>query len=199
MAGVTCPWKYRVISKNKKFIALLLACFPAIAYANGGGPLLLFISGSAFIFGQVWILFIETMLLKKASGLSTTTTFKHVFLANLMSTLIVGLGFPFLLAVITAFAMELPQPYGGYASALGTWIYDSAPHIKYLGYISLAWLLVTFLLTVFCEKAFYNWYWRKVGFNPSFSINKFIWQAHAASYSGLLIIVLVMWHDLFSM
>ncbi|MEE1673397.1 hypothetical protein SNR37_002820 [Agarivorans aestuarii] len=109
-----------MISKNKKFIGLLLACFPAIAYANGGGPILLFISGSAFIFGQIWILLIETVLLRKASGLSTKTTFKHVFLANLVSTLIVGLGFPFLLALITAFAMELPQPYGGYASALGT-------------------------------------------------------------------------------
>ena len=84
-----------MISKNKKFILLLLACFPTIAYANGGGPLLLFISGSAFIFGQVWILFIETLLLKKVSGLSIKTTFKHVFLANLVSTLIVGLGFPF--------------------------------------------------------------------------------------------------------
>ncbi len=189
-----------MITNNKKLIALLLACFPVLAYANGGGPLLLFISGSAFIFGQVWILFIETFLLKKASGLSTKTTFKHVFFANLVSTTIIGLGFPFLLAVITAFAMELPQPYGGYASALGTWIYDSAPHINYLGFISLAWLFVTFILTIYCEKAFYKWYWGKVSFAPGFSVNKFIWQAHVASYSGLLIIVVAMWHDyLFSM
>ena len=197
--GVTCLWKHRVISKNKKFIILLLACFPVIAYANGGGPLLLFISGSAFIFGQVWILFIETFLFKKQSGLKAKIALKHVFLANLVSTIIVGLGFPLLLAIITAFGMELPHPYGGYVSALGTWIYDSAPYIKYLGYISLAWLFITFILTVFCEKAFYKWYWRKIGFNPSFSVNQFIWQAHAASYSGLLIIVLVMWHDLLSM
>lgn len=186
-------------TKNKKFITILLVFFPALAYANGGGPLLLFISGSAFIFGQVWILFIETLLLKNASGQNAKTSFKHVFFANLVSTIIVGIGFPILLAVITAFAMKLPHPYGGYASALGTWIYDNAPYIKYLGYISLAWLFVTFILTVFCEKAFYKWYWRKVDFTPQFSVNKFIWQAHAASYSGLLMIVLVMWHDLFSM
>ena len=185
--------------KNKILIVLLWACLPAVAYANGGGPLLLFISGSAFILGQVWILFIETLLLKKVSGLNVKTTFKHVFFANLVSTILIGLGFPFLLAVITAFGMALPQPYGGYASALGTWIYDSAPHMNYLGYISLAWLFVTFVLTVFCEKAFYKWYWRKIDFTPSFPINKFIWQAHAASYSGLLIIVVVMWHDLFGM
>lgn len=185
--------------KNKALLAVFLAFLPTLVYANGGGPLLLFISGSAFIFGQVWILFIETFLLKKASGLDAKTTFKHVFIANLVSTIIVGLGFPFVLAIITGLAMELPQPYGGYGSALGTWVYEGAPYIKHLGYISLVWLLVTFLLTVFCEKAFYKWYWRKVGFAPSFSINKFIWQAHAASYLGLLIIVMVMWHDLFSM
>jgi len=177
----------------------MLAFIPAIAYANGGGPLLLFISGSAFIFGQVWILLAETIIFNRVSGQSLKTSFKHVFLANLVSTLLVGLGFPFLLALVTGIAMELPQPYGGYASALGTWIYDSAPYIKYLGYISLIWLLVTFVLTVYCEKWFYRWYWKKVGFTANFNINKFIWQAHAASYSGLLIIVLVMWHDLFSM
>jgi ABC-type dipeptide/oligopeptide/nickel transport system permease component len=50
-----------------------------------------------------------------------------------------------------------------------------------------------------CEKAFYKWYWGKIGFFPKFSVYKFIWQAHGASYAGLLIIVLVMWHDLFNM
>lgn len=186
-----------MIEKNKKFLALLLVLFPELAFANGGGPLLLFISGSAFIYGQVWILLVETLFLKKASGFTAKTAFKNVFLANLVSTITVGLGFPFVLAVVTGFATDLPQPYGGYASALGTWIYDRAPYIQYLGYVALAWLFVTFFLTVFCEKAFYRWYWRKTGFSPNFSMNQFIWKAHAASYSGLLIIVLVMWHGLF--
>ena len=188
-----------MITKDKKFIGFLMVCFPALAYANGGGPLLLYISGSVFIFGQIWILFIETLMFKQASGLNVKISFKHVLYANLVSTIIIGFGFPILLAVITAFAMGLPEPYGGYASALGTWIYDRAPNIKYLGYISMAWLFVTFILTVFCEKAFYKWYWRKSGFSPTFSLNQFIWQTHAASCSGLLIIVLVMWHDLLSM
>ena len=185
--------------ENNTPITVLLVFFPAIVWANGGGPLLLVISGSAFIFGQIWILFIATLILNKASGLHPKTSFKHVFFANLVSTVFVGIGFPLLLAIITALGMELPQPFGGYASALGTWIYDSAPYTEFLGYITLFWLFVTFVLTVFCEKAFYRWYWRKVEFAPSFSLNKFIWQAHAASYTGLLIIVIIMWHELFSM
>ena len=188
-----------MITINKKLVALLLIFFPGLAYANGGGPLLLFISGSAFIFGQIWILFVETLFLKKTSGLNTKTAFKYVFFANLVSTIIVGLGFPFILAVITAFGMELPQPFSGYSSILGTWVYDNAPHTKYLGFIALVWLFITFILTIFCEKAFYNWYWHKVGFIPTFSVNKFIWQAHLVSYLGLLIIVLVMWRDLYGM
>ncbi|CAH0535308.1 hypothetical protein VST7929_02919 [Vibrio stylophorae] len=186
-------WKIRI------FIALLVAGFPSIAYANGGGPLLLFISGSAFICGQVWILLVETVLLNRASGLGGGTAFKHVFWANLVSTIIVGFGFPLALAIITGFGMALPEPYADYSSAIGTWLYDRAPYGKYLIYISMVWLFITFLLTIYCEKAFYNWYWRKVGFSPCFSIDKFIWQAHAVSYSGLLIMVLLMWHELFSM
>lgn len=189
-----------VLKKKNKAIAVLLLIFlPVLAYANGGGPLLLFISGSAFIYGQIWILFIETLMLRKVSGLNTKTTFKQVFYANLASTIIIGLGFPFILAIITGFAIQLPQPYGSYASALGTWVYDGDPHTKYIGHISLVWLFITFLLTVIYEKLFYKWYWRKVNFSPSFSINKFIWQAHVASYSGLLIIILLMWHDIFNL
>ncbi len=184
---------------KKAIFFCFLALLPAMANANGGGPLLVFISGSAFIFGQVWILFAETAFLHRVSGLNVTISLKHVFFANLASTIIVGIGFPIFLATITGFAMMLPQPYGGYASAIGTWIYDSAPYIEYLGYISLVWLFITFVLTVYCEKAFYKWYWGKIGFLPIFSVNKFIWQAHGASYAGLLIIVLVMWHDLFNM
>lgn len=175
----------------------LIAFLPTIAYANGGGPLLLFMSGGAFIFGQVWILLVETMVLKKFSGFNTVVAFKQVLYANLLSTVIVGLGFPFLLAVITAFAMQFSQPYGGYASAIGTWAYYNAPYMQYLGYTSLAWLLITFLLTMFCEKKFYKWYWVKIDFNPNFPVTKFIWIAHVLSYAGLLIIVVVIWHDLF--
>lgn len=177
----------------------LFALLPTVAYANGGGPLLLFISGSAFIFGQLWILIVETAILKKASGLGLKVSLKHVFFANIVSTIVVGFGFPLMLAILSGIAMELPEPYGGYASAIGTWIYDSAPYIKYLGYISLFWLLITFVLTMYCERWFYKWYWNKIGFAANFDLNKFILQAHAASYSGLLLIVLVMWHELLSM
>ncbi|ROR97871.1 hypothetical protein EDC56_3538 [Sinobacterium caligoides] len=185
--------------EKKAVLTVLFLIMPSIAYANGGGPLLLFISGSAFVLGQLWILFVETTLLKVVSEISLKSAFTQVFLANLISTVVVGLGFPLLLAVVTAFGMLLPEPYGDYSSAIGTWIYEGAPAFDYLGYISLLWLLVTFILTVFCERAFYSWYWRKSGYTPSFSLNKFIIQAHAASYVGLLVVVIVMWHELLGM
>ncbi len=180
----------------RQLITISLALFPAMAYANGGGSLLLLISAGAFVYGQIWILLVETLFLKRASGQSASVSFKQVFLANLCSTIVVGFGLPLCLALITLGAMELPAPYGGYASLLGTWFYEGAPHLEYLGYVSIVWLFITLLLTVLCEKAFYQRHWRKVGFVPEFSVDRFIWQAHAVSYSGLLIVVLVMWREL---
>ncbi len=180
-------------------IFLLLAFIPSISYANGGGPLLLFVSGSAFLFGQVWILSVETAILKWVSGLEVKTSFKYVFFANLLSTITVGLGFPLLIAVISAITMELPLPYGNYASIIGTWIYNDAPYLEYIVYFLFVWLLTTFILTIYCEKWFYRWYWKKTGFDAGFSLNKFVWGAHAVSYSGLVLIGLVMWHDISGM
>ena len=176
---------------------LLWLGLPAVSYANGGGPLLLFISASAFIFGQIWILTSETYLYKKLVKIDYVTAFKQVFIVNLVSTVVVGLGFPFLLAVITALGMELPKPYGGYMSALGTWAYDRAPHAEVLPFLLVFWLLVTFFLTVLCERWVLLKIWKKANFESPIEVNKLMLQVHLVSYAGLVIIVLYMWGEFF--
>ncbi len=176
-------------------VTTLILLFPINASANGGGPLLLFISGSVFIFGQIWILVSETYLYTKFVKLNVSTAFKQVFIVNLASTIIVGLGFPFLLAVITAFGMSLPDPYGDYMSLIGTWVYDTAPYIEYLPYFTVFWLIITFFLTVLCERWFLLRIWAKNNINSPINVNSLMWRVHLVSYTGLIIIILIMWGD----
>ena len=63
------------LSQYKLFIILISLGFPAESYVNGGGPLLLVISGSAFLFGQVCILASETYLYTRLVRLDVRTAF----------------------------------------------------------------------------------------------------------------------------
>ena len=175
---------------------LFLFLLPSVIYANGGGPLLLIISGFIFTIGQVWILSTETYFLNKVTNTSISHSFKYVFLANLISTIVIGFGFPFLLALITGLGTMLPTPYGGYFSIVGTWAYSNAPHVEYVEPITFIWLFITFILTVYCEKLFYKKHYKKIGFDENFNLNTFIWKIHLISYSGLLIILLLMFSDI---
>jgi hypothetical protein len=166
---------------------LILFIIPSYAYANGGGPILLFINFAAFVLGQVWILSAETFMYCKMLKIKVGSAFIQVFKVNLVSTVLIGLGLPFLLAVITAFGMELPSPIGGVMSALGTWVYDSAPYIDYVWYITAIWFVVTLYLTVICERWYIQKLWAKTNFNAPINIDTFMWQVHFVSYTGLIL------------
>jgi hypothetical protein len=175
------------VHSARLLITFLILAIPSYAHANGGGPILLYINFAAFVIGQVWILSAETFMYCKMLKIKPASAFAQVFKVNLVSTILVGLGLPFLLALITAFAMELPSPVGGVMSALGTWIYDSAPYIDYIWYITGAWFVVTLYLTVVCERWYIKKLWAKAGFNSSINIDTFMWQVHFVSYTGLIL------------
>lgn len=166
---------------------LIIIFLPSYAQANGGGPILLYINFAAFVFGQVWILSAETYMYCKMLKLKPSAAFGQVFKVNLVSTIFVGLGLPLLLALITAFTMNLPNPVGGIMSILGTWIYDSAPYIDYIWYITGLWFVVTLYLTIICERWYIKKLWKKINFVSHINVSSFMWQVHAISYTGLIL------------
>jgi hypothetical protein len=172
----------------KFLVVLMLILTPSYVYANGGAPILLYINFVAFVFGQVWILSCETYIYYKKLNIKPLVAFKQVFLVNLVSTLLVGLGLPLFLSLVTMFAMKLPNPVGGIFSIMGTWIYSSAPYIEYIFYITGIWFLITLFLTVLCERWYIKKLWVKSGFNPQVNVNSFMWQVHLVSYTGLIIL-----------
>lgn len=178
---------------RKKLLLIFLLVFPLASYANGGGPLLLCISGSVFLYGQVWILASETFIYCKCTDLDPVTAFKQVFLVNLGSTIVVGLGFSFILAIVTALAMSLPEPFKDYASLMGTWAYEGAPHTNLLGPLSLIWLTVTFILTIIYERWHLSKLWLKANYQGPITISGLMVRAHVVSYTGLLLMSIYMW------
>lgn len=172
---------------TKLIIFLTIILLPSFAYANGGGPILLYINFAAFVFGQVWILSVETYMYSKWLKINPATAFRQVFHVNFISTLLIGLGLPFLLAIITGFAMNLPNPLGEIMSLLGTWVYESAPYMSYIWFVTGAWFIITLYLTVICERWYITKIWNKAGFICPVNINTFIWQVHAVSYTGLIL------------
>ncbi|KLV04620.1 hypothetical protein ABT56_14245 [Photobacterium aquae] len=177
-----------------KVILLFLLLLPSFAYANGGSPILLFISFSVFMTGQVWILFSETLFLSKISSLDFKKAFKLVFSANVVSTIIVGIGFPILLAsIFILLSIYADGYYLNYIASSGIYTYSMPDNNIQSLLLSLFWLSTTYFLTVYCERIFYKSYWHEIGFKPTFSLNKFVWQANLLSYSGLSIILYALW------
>jgi hypothetical protein len=183
--------------RKKALLLFALLIFPLASFANGGGPLLLFISGSAFLVGQIWILGSETFVYCKSTDLDVWSAFQQVFVVNLASTIVVGIGLPFILAAITAAGMFLPEPLSDYASLLGTWAYEGIPYPNLLAPYTLVWLLITFWLTVLYERWHLSKIWAKSSYTPSIAISVLMFRAHIVSYTGLVLIILYMWGELF--
>lgn len=179
------------LNKTKLSLASAILALPMLASANGGGPLLVIFSLYIFIYGQVWILGTETYIFIKETGVKTAMAFKQVFFANLVSTLLIGIAFPLLLATITYAATSSPGPFGDILSAVGTWAYDSAPYGEFVFPITLVWIVVSFLMTMYCERKFYLWYWQRTNFSFDLPINKFILKMHLVSYAGLVALITI--------
>jgi len=126
----------------------------------------------------------------KMLNLKLGAAFLQVFKVNLVSTLLVGLGLPFILAFITAFGMSLESPMGVVIPLLGTWIYEygseASQYTKYLWHIVTFWFLVTLFLTVYCERWYIKKLWKEIGFISPVNVNIFMWQVHFVSYTGLI-------------
>jgi hypothetical protein len=174
---------------NTIFIICLIILLPAKAYANGGGPLLLILNAYIFVVGQVWIAGSETYVYKRNANLSLKESLKEVVLINLISTVVVGLGFPFILAVIGGIGSFLPEPIGPLFFLLGTWIVDKVPYdINLLPYVMAVGFVATYFLTVFFESWCLNKYWKRKKIETTITAKKLSWYANSVSYGGLVAI-----------
>ena len=173
----------------KLLILFIIILLPSTAYANGGGPLLLFLNAGIFIVGQVWIIGAETYVYMNKAKLSRKESLFQVVGVNLISTIVVGLGFPFMLAVIGGIGSFLPEPVGPYFFLLGTWVVDKVPYdIELLPYVMGIGFLVTYFLTVYFEAWCLETYWNRRKIETAITAKNLSWYANTFSYIGLIIV-----------
>ena len=108
---------------------------------------------------------------------------------NVISTIVVGLGFPLILAIIGGIGSFLPEPVGPYFFLLGTWVVDKVPYdIKLLPYVMGIGFLATYFLTVYFEAWCLEKYWNRKKIETAITARNLSWYANTFSYTGLILI-----------
>jgi len=173
----------------------MLALLPSMAGADGGVPLLLFFSVSAFVRGSAWIFASETVFLIIVSKGSIWHSLVAVLCANIASTVLVGFLMPAVVVLVgMALTAVLPGPIGDYILALlGLGYFVDAEFAKFAPVILGCWAVISFVLTVYCEGLVYRRYWRRRGLVPSFNVSRFLWFSNLISYAGMLYIAASHW------
>lgn len=181
-------------------LALFTFCIltPGIARADGGGPLLLIISGLAFLYGGILIVLVEWLIYVRCARIEKARALWDSLIVNAVSTVTVGFGLPLAVAAVSGIAgIALPRSIGSYAAALGTWIYEGASFPK-LTFVSTAfWWAITFFVTVYVEKQVLQKLWRRRQFSPVISAAALSWKSNLATYSGLLVVIVgtIVWEN----
>ena len=176
--------------KLRYIILSILSIFfyPAVCFADGGGPILLLINGYAFTIGQIWIIaaeFIYLWLLLKKAAVPKLKVFKVTFMMNLLSTLLGAFLFPFLLALATLPGVFYMQTkWGGILMALGIWVAgDNSPYPNIAIGSALVGFVITFFLTLWIEYKYLKQVAEKQQIVVSF---KHCVYLNLISYAGLI-------------
>lgn len=182
----------------KRYVCFIVTCIlllsPTVTFADGGGPLLLFINLFYFLFGSVAILGGEWLVYRYRGGLFWKNGFFDALIANFSSTVVVGFGLPFAIAALSAslgyLTHNVSEKISGLLIALGTWVVGDHPLYPKIALIMIpVWLIVTFLLTVRFEAWILQKRGKRRGEHPTITPLKLSWFSNSLSYLGLVAIL----------
>ncbi len=174
-------------------LAALSLLLPAAAYADGGGPLLLIFNFVTFLYGSILIILIEWLLYIFLAFVPREYAFWDALVVNVLSTVVIGFGFPLVIGVIGAVGSLLPWGIGDVSMALGTWVYDNIKHPKLTKAMTIFWMAVTFILTVRYEARLLKKRWAERHFTGKISADRLSWYSNSATYAGMLLYFIFGW------
>jgi len=181
----------RVIFKmnNRKIILLLtgILLLPTVARADGGAPLLLFFNSYAFLFGSVFIILIEWLIYLKIGAFPRQPAFWASLTVNIASTLLIGIVLPLILALITGLTADL-SGHGSLLATVGTWIAENNKYNGIVQYVTITWLLISFVLTVYFEARLLSRFCTERNISPRIELIKLSWYANGITYAILLLV-----------
>ncbi len=170
--------------------AALVVLFPSVAFADGGGPLLLLISLPLFTVGQVWIVASEWVVLRTRLVAEPLRLLKWIVGVNFISAVACSIGLPGIWAVVTAIISHLARgtEFAGIALASGSWIVgDNSPYPNLALAATAAGLIVTFIPTCWVEWKLIRRWASKNG-EPPEGLRGLILLMNAISYLGLILL-----------
>ncbi len=184
------------MTSQKKVISVIGALtllFPSAAFADGGGPLLLIFNFLAFLYGSILIILVEWFLYVRLAAVPRELAFFDALVTNILSTLVVGFGFPFVIGFIGYLGSVVSPEVGEVSMALGTWVYENMKYPKLSFSMTALWLIVTFFLTVRYEAKIIRNRWAGREFTGKIRPEKLSWYCNSITYAGLFIFFLVAW------
>jgi len=131
-------------------VALALLAVSVEAAANAGLPLLLAVNFTVFVVGGIAVVLVEWLAHIKLDGSRPGAALADVFWANFLSTVIIGLPLPWLIAEASQIAAKRSED-AEWALAAGTWIFDGFPDLRLSLGFALAYMALCFVLTVYFE------------------------------------------------
>lgn len=174
-------------------IIALTVLAPSLVFADGGGPLLLIFNFLAFLYGSILIILVEWFLYVRLASVPRDLAFFDALVANILSTLVVGFGFPLVIGFIGYLGSVVSPEVGEVTMALGTWVYENMKYPKLSFSMTALWLIVTYFLTVKYEAKIIRNRWCGREFSGKISPEKLSWYCNSITYAGLFIFFLVAW------
>lgn len=183
--------------KRKGTLLFSAALVPALAYADGGGPLLLIINFFLFSVGQFWILLAEYLYLQRIwPKQKKMLVFTWTFFANLISTLLGALLLPFLWAAVFGILASIPGISDSALAkvfwAMGTWIIGDNTPYPWLTYTFCGILFIlTYFLTVFIEYKLLQSFTKQQIVNITPITLRHCFMLNLISYCGLVVLFIL--------
>ena len=182
--------------QKKLLIIFIIIFIPSVVLASGGGPLLLLFNSTVFIIGQVWIIGIELVIYTRMVKLSRKEAFKDILITNVLSTLLFAFIIPLIIAVIGLAGNFIPGSLGQIMAAIGTWVNEGSQYGRLALSISFFWFVLLYVATVFFEAKIIKRRWEKRSTLSNSNPVIISWYMNSVSYAGLLVAILVIWHEL---
>lgn len=182
-------------SRTARLLICAAVLIPRIAFADGGGPLLLIINGFVFSVGQIWILLSEFgYLCWRLPSIKRSRLAGWTLGINVISTsagaILIPLTWAAVFGLLSFVGPWRDTSLGDALLAAGTWVADGNAQYAWLAMtVSALLVVVTYFVTVWIQYRFLLAWGRREIQIPSREVLKLSYVMNGLSYAGLVVLL----------
>jgi len=157
-----------------------------------GAPAFLLLSFPLFTVGLLWSMCAEGWVYRRYLACAYSYAVWLALGVNILSGLLIGVGFPFLVAIVGGIGVYLVSPYREVLTTLGSWVFSDSPYRTWALMMVVPWMCVSFWLSFKFELWFILNKLTSVDLEEN-DLKTMCLAANIVSYGGLIGIMLVLW------